>query len=366
MIDLSPCDSAYGKPPKHALPVRGQERVLHVHLGNPHEPQTGLCAALKSLGDATECEEQYVKIDWTQFEHDKLQEVLKMVAHNFNPTLVFMQLQTDGVIDPGTIDEIDQICYGQDDSGPLFVSWCGDVGRDPAWSHKLAPKMDAMLFSSMTQVEEHRAAGFVNAAYLQIGYDTDTYYYPPDDATRGHDVIFLGQNYSDTGWTIPHEAELRRQIVRMFDNRFNGEGRKRFICGGAGWSNEQLHFASNPRDREEEAWCYWASKCAISLSLTSSLRRYSSDRLLRALACGPAVLVKRFEEMSSWGLTNGYNCCVWDTPEECLQLATELVAGPVLSKTIGQNGAKLALDKHTWGWRMHELAVYLEYIRGRW
>jgi len=369
MIDLSPCDSPPGEMPKRAedTPFGPTERILHVHLGNPTEPQTGLIGALRDLTDV-DLGGLYRQVDWTQFslkhgpkgEWSEFERATVVAAEDIKPTLVFMQLQTLDVVDAPFLVELRDFC----DPNAVFVSWCGDVGRDPMWSHCVAPYFDAMLFSSMTQVEEHRAAGFPNAAYLQIGYDTDIHFVDPEeDRRRNGQVLFFGQNYNDNGWTIEHEAQLRRDVVLELAG---GLPPVVFEIYGSGW-NRILSRNVRPMPREGAAHAYQNSAVAVSMSLTSKLKRYSSDRLLRALACGPVVLVKRFEEMPSWGLKDKENCLVWDTPEHCLALAQLVRGAQGYSKEyyskIGAAGAKLAREHHTWPMRMHEMQIYVDYIR---
>lgn len=339
MIDLSNLDCLMRCPPEY-------EHVLHVHLSNPREPQTGLCDALEALAGPNY--QRYQRVAWPGLEPRALEEALARAASK--STLVFMQLQTPGVVSGALIDRLRELA----DPHCVFVSWCGDVGRNPAWSHELAPRMDAMLFSSLTQAKEHRAAGFPNAGYLQIGYDTDIHY---EGSEVRSGVAFMGQNLSDNQWPgLPgHEAQLRRDVVAALWDAFDDT----FACYG--WGSPHHPFLA----RELSAERYRRAQIAVSISLTSKLERYTSDRLFRALACGPAVLVKRFEGCEMLGLSHGENCLLFDTPDQCVEQARVLLDLPQTAREIGAAGAKLARDQHTWGMRMRELAPYLEYIRGK-
>lgn len=372
MIDLSPCDSAPGNMPLWQEPRR-DERVLHIHLGAPGEPQTSLCDELFQLtGGGDPGYITHERVNWYAQERNALPEIILRAAARVQPTLIWMQLQGK-VLEPSFLRILKKR-----HPNALIVSWCGDVGRDPAWSHELAPVLDALLFSSMTQVEEHRAAGFPNAAYLQIGYDTDVHHLPEREAffDRKHRLVFLGQNYDDKAWThLPgHEAQLRRDAVRAMRDMEDVD----FVLYGQNWDG---HWGGEGvLNREGSAECYRNSTCALSISLTSKLKRYSSDRLLRALACGPAVFVKRFAEMSSWGLQHRVNCLVWSTIAELRDLARwafypysafapySIEVGDEVRaelREIGFAGALLAREFHTWERRMGEQAVYLEYLRSK-
>jgi len=366
MIDLSACDSPRGELPFFANQL-SREVILHVHLWTPNEPQTSLCSALQSMALSPG---SYSRVDWTAVRNPLYRPdvLMKPLSLGLRPTLVWMQLQTPDIISGDLIAKMRAQCAPE----CLFVSWCGDIGRDPRWSHELAPHVDLMLFSSMTQVREHRAAGFKNAAYLQIGYDEDVHFEPEsgawtlpdgeqvswsDNLYRQPRVVFLGQDYDDRTWAqwMPeHEAQLRRDVVRAFRTR-----ELPFVAHGRGFGPEL------PRD--ESAYLYRTSRIALSLSLTSKFERYSSDRLFRALACGAVVLVKNFDDMAALGLESGDNCIGWDSPMQAVSLAEELLK-PEHDETcaeIGAVGARLAREYHTWNRRMLEMSFYLNFIRDR-
>lgn len=364
MIDLSSYDSPRGVFPFRAEP-RKDERVVHVHLWTQDEPQQGLCDALAMLGADYRAGGTYERVDWPKFDSPerRARAVLEAVRE-VKPTLIWMQLQTPGVVSPALV-----ALMREASPEAVIVSWCGDIGRDPKWSHELAPHLDAVLFSSMTQVREHRAVGFPNAAYLQIGYD-EAYHIPdpleeampcaPSRYERLPRVAFLGQNYVDKHWArwLPgHEAQLRRDVVQALL-----AAEIPLALHGANWPRPPAGPPLNPR---QSALVYRQSQLALSISLTSKLERYSSDRLFRALACGCAVLVKRFDDMEALGLQDGFNCMAFDTPEEAVGLAQELLAERWMGGVcvMGEAGAILARERHTWRVRMAEQQVYLNAIR---
>jgi len=281
---------------------------------------------------------------------------------DFSPTLVFMQLQTAGVLTPEALQHAKTFC-----PEATFVTWCGDIGRDngPVYTpsswyiHELAKAgLDLALYSSWTQVVAHRTHGLDIAAYLQIGYDEDVYYYPgePPEAAL-HDVVFLGQNYQDAAWpTVPgNDIQLRRDVVSALRETFG----ERFGLFGSGWKGAEYVTSLNTRQ------LYTFAKAAVSLSLVSTYDKYSSDRLLRSLACACPTFVKRFYDMASWGLVDGINCIVWDTTSELVdKLKAFLSESSSYRWAIGLSGAQFIKRNHTWGVRMREM-LPLVYALGR-
>jgi len=342
VIDLSVADSALGEAPRWAIPPLS-ERVLHLHLWTPVDPQTSLCAALETLGP-------YRQLAWTRLEPESRARHLLAAVSEHAPTLLWMQLQTPGVVSPAVLEQVRVKA-----PGIRIVSWCGDVGRNPAWSHELAPACDAVFFSSTTQVDQHRAAGFPNAAYLQIGYDSGTHYADTDVERAG--VVFAGQRFEMCGWSFlpEQEIELRTRTITAL----HGVLGDKFACYGQNWPS----WSHPPMHPPVVAERYRRAIAAVSVSITSKLGRYTSDRLFRALACGPAVLVKRFAEMEALGLEDGVTCLVWDTPEECVDLAQYVLAHPEIAARIGAYGADLARDCHGWNRRMGEMYAYLDVTR---
>src|SRR5262249_2019830 len=152
------------------------------------------------------------------------------------------------------------------------------------WAFELAKECDLMLYASMSQARAHRSRGMHNAAYLQIGYDEDRYF-EGDDSEYGNsfDVVFLGANYDERHWTsLPgNDAGLRRRVVGMMRDRIGA----RFGLFGRAWGSSVTHLPP-----AQSGDVYRRSHLALNVSVCSFLERYSSDRLLRILACGTPVL----------------------------------------------------------------------------
>jgi hypothetical protein len=319
----------------------GVERVLHVHLAARGEPQTSLCSALDSLGVGE-------RIDWLNSK--SVAADILSAARRIRPTLVWMQLQTPGVLSPADIVELRAAC----DPRVAICTWSGDVANNNSflrddWAAELGRACDLVLHSSMTHVRRLRERG-APAAYLQIGYDEDRYF-PGQDIDYGtsHDVVFLYHRYShDLCRSVGDydESQSREDIaaaVRTFPRPQCGDGVPHSASGDV----------------------YRRALFGVSVSLSSRMERYSSDRLLRCLACGVVTVVKRFDDMESWGLIHGKNCLVFDTVAEAVDLIRDWSGRPSAERfRVGSSGAKLAHDHHTWGIRMRELMYLVNIVRG--
>lgn len=351
---LHACDT-----PLDAWPLRAvlppSERILHVHLDTDDDPQGGMQRALNLWGSDVD------RIAWTRVGVEATRRQVVEACRRQQPTLVFMQLQTPGVLD---VEALRAMREAAPDA--LLVTWCGDVGgsngpHEPLagwpWLDELADNVHLCLFTSFAQVEVLRGRGHPNASYLQIGYDQQWFNAAHRHVSSKYRVAFLGQNYGHNfDQTMPgNDAPLRAQLVKALKAALG----KDFFLGGGGWGGLEDAFVSS----KDSADIYDQSALAVSLSLTQSLGRYSSDRLLRCLACGVPTFVREFSGMSSWGLRHLDNCIVWPA-EMSVERAVEWIAHFNPADTIGQNGARLAQQHHTWEVRMRELAVYLAALRG--
>jgi hypothetical protein len=334
------------------------ERVLHVYIRTDDDPQASMAQAFREMGSRG-----FASVDWLSMPpHARNSACLKASA-TIRPTLVFMQIQSPDAI---AIETIRQIRMDpQRDPGCVVVLWSGDVGPvngpwpglQDAWSHTYAKVVDAMLYTGTGQVEIQRSRGMLNAAYLQIGFDESRYYPSSDPSSYGtlHDAVFLGQDYGDQWACVPdNDVALRRRVVEAFASEL-----PRFCAYGGGWGAGYL-----PQSRAGDI--YRGSLLALSTSLVSNLGRYTSDRMIRAMACGTTTLVKRFADMEGMGLEHGKNCLVWDTPAEAVELARHWLSPQRRDDLlqIGRAGAKLMKERHTWGVRIRELAYIVKKLRG--
>lgn len=344
-------DPVEGQFPATAAPRR--ERVLHVHLATPEDPQAGLVRALSGLGD-------YGQVDWPAARaRGTLEAEILALANRLRPTLVFMQLQTPNLVGPDFIARLRPLIAP---SG-VIATWCGDVAahNSPwavAWQVPLGQAVDLTLHSSLTHVKALRAAGVQGAAYLQIGYDPAQY--RPGAVETVHDVAFLGNRYYSPEYLRAmkqHDAHLRDAVIMALAQTLG----RRFALYGSGHPGG---LGPLPLAKAHEA--YWRAKMGLNVSLCNFFEAYSSDRIFRILGCGALLLTKRFPLMSCYGLQHGDNCLVWDTPAEAVDLARAYCAPERQAEReqIAAAGQRLAAERHTWEARMGELAALLAAVRG--
>ncbi len=339
------------------LPLRTSlkpERVLHWQLRTTDDPQTSMVQALRKLGSAG-----HENVDWTGIAAEDRGQIFVEKAKGLRPTVVFLQCQNPDAIPVDALKAVREdakrdpslvVCVWSGDIGPSKGPWSGSGDE---WQYRISPAVDLMLFTGTGQVQHHRARGMTNAAYLQIGYDVDRYYVGPSEQYGSkHAITFMGQNYGPQFDGVPDsEAQLRRDAVAAL------RAVRGFVPYGAGFGKAM--------PQEHSGNIYRSSAMALSISLTSKLGRYSSDRLLRSMACGCPTLVKRFDDMEGMGLIDGVNCLGWDHPGELPDVARAWLAPDRRAElqALGQRGAALMDAHHTWDVRMEELMAIVNIVR---
>ncbi len=339
-------DPVDGQFPKSVTPRR--ERVLHLHLSTPDDPQAGLVRALRGLGD-------YAQVDWPARNRAIAGPAME-AASWIRPTLVFMQLQTDGIVAPALVERLRPLMA----PGGVIATWCGDVAGvnspwTPEWQVPLGGAVDLTLHSSYTHVKALRDAGIPSAAYLQIGYDEEQYKPDPSEVVE-HDVCFLGNRYYSPQYLATmrrDDGPLRDGAIAAMREAFGSL----FTVRGSGYAGAS-HVALRDAHR-----IYQRSRIGLNVSLCNDFDAYSSDRIFRILGCGALLLTKRFPLMSTYGLVDGVNCATWETPAEAVDAARSLIADPVRLAEVADAGARLARERHTWVARMGELAALLDAAR---
>jgi hypothetical protein len=323
------------------------ERVLHVCLRVPGDPQAALARALRGISS------EYAEVSWCEVPRPLLRQTLLETAHRVRATLVFAQIQTAGVIDPSDLPALRQVC----DPSCVIVQWDGDRRFPPthperSWFAPLGMACDASLVTCTSDASEWARMGVPRAGFLQIGVDADLWR-PCEPAPNTPPIVALAGNYSLPGY------ERRTAIFRHLTQTYPGQ----FAVYGHGWGQGDI--ASRPfLQHAEEAPVLSAARAALSMSIRNDLPHYTSDRLFRCLAAGALTLVEEFPGMRDLGLRHGVNCLIF-RDWEGLRLLTDAILAPAgYPDAAGIRAAarELALT-HTWDARMVELLALVDTIR---
>jgi len=220
----------------------------------------------------------------------------KILAANFKPDIVFIQIQNDTIIEEATVIFLKTL-------GAFVINWTGDVRHPiPQWYYDIGKHIDLTCFSNMTDVKQFRKDG-LGSEYLEIGFDPEIFK-PEGSKIPTKDIVFLGNNYGDTHFPV---GKYRREMVEFLQRTYPDN----FAVYGNGWQNVDGNFNHS---QIEEAELYRGAKIAINLS-HFDYERYNSDRILRLMGTGIMCLSKRYEGINI-DYSPGVNLAVWDTFEQ--------------------------------------------------
>ena len=223
-------------------------------------------------------------VDWRKYAKEqhkhKVEPLCIKEAMDFRPDLAFCQFQAPGLITsalPKTLREM----------GCFSIQWSGDVRHPlPQWYKDVAPHFSVSSFTNIPDVEEIRAMGH-RAEFLQIGYDERLYYPPPPDAPRAG-VVFIGNNYGGYKYA---ESESRRAMVKALADAFPDE----FRVFGMSWEGVVPEYNNGGYVREPGD-ADILRQASIAVNMDHFFRPgFASDRLIRAAACGCALVSRYYE-----------------------------------------------------------------------
>lgn len=293
-------------------------KILQVALGK----QEDIRDALAILGEV-------VYWDWSgrnaSFNRD-----IRGLVDTHKPDIIFMQVQTSGIIDRHTAAYISQKAF--------TINWTGDVRSPlPQWFKDIAPHIGVTLFTNMNDVDHMRSMGF-RSDYLQIGFP-DKIFKPKGEITESADIIFMGNNVG--GFPL---SSYRREMIDELKKRYG----VKFKVYGVGWPG-----AISIDQQSEEVKHYRGAKIAINLS-HFKYRRYSSDRLIRAIGSGVMVLSHNYPEIEK-EFEPGKHLDVWNSFDELFDKIDYYLAEGNERKKIAKAGSDHVHKNHNWKARLSDL-----------
>jgi hypothetical protein len=295
-------------------------KILQVALGN----QFDIRDALSLHGDVVYWD--FTK-DRINFDHG-----LRSLVNEHNPDLVFMQLQTPGIISPWMAKELGQ--------KTKIVNWTGDVRTPtPQWYIDIGRHIHLTLFTNMHDVEVCRKHG-IKADYLQIGVP-DKIFTPVGPVAKDvPDIVFFGNNPG--GFPL---SKMRADMVRSLKQRYG----ERFGYYGSGWGSDIRPI----NNQHEEASIYRGAKIAINLS-HFDYPRYTSDRMLRAMGSGCMVLSKHYDGIEE-EFDVSKHLSVWKDFSELFHHIDYFLTNGHERKSRALRGSEHVHANHTWRNRIEDL-----------
>jgi len=298
-------------------------KVLHIGFSNP------------ALGKAFRDTVDYRFIDWTDWTAipnniENLHKYITKTSDDFSPDIIFMQIQSPGVITPEFIKTLPG----------LIINWTWDFrGNTPEWVMDLAPYCIS-AFTNENDVYRVLMTGN-KSVFLQSGFDHEIYKSDDDSDTvsESPEIVFMANNYPDDE-KFPL-SDYRIDLVNTLKDIYG----TRFGVYGFGWPGQNPLQSFMHRERKEAA-CYRSAKLAINLSHFVA-KRYTSDRMLRILGSGTMCLSHWYPEIEK-DFTDGTHLRVWNSTDDLIKLIDQYLADDSGREAIAASGCTHAHASYTW------------------
>ena len=306
-------------------------KLLRVTLNGEEHPNYTLTKTFEKHFDCK-------TIWWQQYPKEVVNQLIIDEVRNNKYDAVFLQVQTPNIINEETAKAISENSIG--------FNWTGDVRTNIDWYAELG-KHWVTLFTNETDVDKMRELG-LRSDYLQIGYD-DKFYYPLERECHNN-IVFCANYYPENDYPL---TDYRRAVVEALKKEFGSV----FNLYGGNWQkcaiNSELYNVNN----KQEAEIYRTAAIAINCS-HFNYSRYSSDRLLREMACGSFVLTHDFVDYDK-DYTDNVHLKVWQDIPDLITKCHYYLRNPYERKMIAKQGCDLVTKNATWDCRMKEFLTLI-------
>ncbi len=277
-------------------------------------------------------------VDWRQFskrQHKhRIEPMCIREAMDFRPDIAFCQFQDGGIITAAFPKALASI-------GCFSVNWSGDVRYPlPQWYRDVAPYFSVTSFTNLTDVDEIRTMGH-RSEFLQIGYE-ERLYFTAEGPRSG--VVFIGNNYG--GYKFA-ESSTRRGMVQALHEAFGDA----FAVYGMSWEDYGGSYVREPGDAEI------LRGSLVAVGMDHFFRPgFASDRLLRATACGCAVVQWHYDGIES----EHPHVIAVRSLDEMVNKVSALLGNPDEARRLGALNAANTLANHRWDNRVKQIEQWLQ------
>lgn len=210
--------------------------------------------------------------------HPQFNQELLRLTEIHKPDLIFIQTQTQGILQPKTATELSKKTF--------LMQFSGDIrhASPPEWYLDLARAgVHLSTFTNMKDVKGTLEKGF-NAEWLEIGYDPEKYR-SWENPLQAPEIVAHFNDYGEGYFPLSgYRQQIVKKLTQVFGNRFGVYGNFKGAKGN--FNNDQVMESRN----------YCGAKIAINCS-HFFCERYSSDRMLRILGSGTFCLSHHFPDI---------------------------------------------------------------------
>ena len=266
------------------------------------------------------------------------------VANMFKPDVILTQFHNCTIFPPNLLKELKE-----EHKDSLFVNWNGDYNPSILYAENYIEFMKEFDIASFVCADIKKK--YKNWMYWQIGYEETNAV--PLLSTPKHDVLFLGNEYSDKRKSLGYMLKKLKNInVGIYGDwqsiSVNGFNLYNFDDGHRLYMNSKIALGD----------CQWRDSVG-----------YVSNRIFQCLYAGTFMLQQSFKGMEKYtGLKNGVHLVTWDDQEELPDLIKYWLSHEKKRKEIALSGMNYVRKYHSFDSRVDELLMRLmrtsKYIRG--
>jgi hypothetical protein len=253
------------------------------------------------------------------------------VAQMFKPDVFLLQLHNDTTFPLKLMEEL-----REEHKDSVFVNWNGDYNPSILKSKNYMKLMQEFDIASFVCADIKKL--YKNWMYWQIGYEVTNAV--PDTRTPKHDVLFLGNEYSD-------KRKIFGRILK---------GLKDVNVGIYGdWKSIRVN-GINLYNFDEGQRLYKNCKIALGDCQWRDSVGYVSNRILQCLYSGTFMLQQSFKGMEKFtGLKNGVHLVTWEDMEEIPKLVKYWMKHEDKRLKIAKAGMDYVIKYHSFDVRVDEL-----------
>ena len=205
----------------------------------------------------------------------------------------------------------------------------GDA-RYSAYHEDLSNVVDHIYVTNKTHVRQNRSRGLTNFHYMPCGTDTEVF--RPVRSEKKHDLLFIGNNNSQS----------RLALLQKIHGRFN------LTVAGRGWEDTKL--IGLPQTYGED-YSRLVGQARISLGLMDDawvhLESCFSNRVINTMACG-GFLIQRYSPGLETVFENHEHLVWYGTEEELFSLIEHYLDEPLEQERIANRGRELVISNFTY------------------
>ena len=319
--------------PQIENPVDRSYRILYVPIyERGHDIQRkqkrGLREALKKISIVTECDYVHRSVDY-----------LFDLASVFKPDMFLLQFHSIGEFNESVIRELRKL-----HPGAVFVNWNGDYHPEHLYNNEYMRTLRLLDLTGLvtTAVESTYTKEKIRWFYWQIGYEESVAV--PDRSTPKHDVLFMGNGYSDA----------RIELVKTLRQRISSFG----LYGM--WPKQYRPSGNTIYDFDSGARLYKNCKIAIGDSQWPDAKGFVSNRLFQVMAVGAFMLHQWFDGAEDLlGLRDGVHFVMWSDIADLIDKIGYYLNHDKERQEIAKAGCDYVTEYHSFDARVRELIHHL-------